>query len=760
MTDQGGQASQTPAPMFSRAELLGGFPARRASAVLFAIEAHVARFLASTRVQRATYVGRRGAAEREQAFLEALAAGRDLPMQPTIQDLERTAPQWSHLVPDGADARAALAILLGTKYRFTADRIPRIRLAVGLDTPAVATAVERQVPGGSIFASSLTLRERLAWRRSALSQRIERLPPFWIAYSLALTETVTEGILILPVAVAGLGALGGVVALVVLGLINVITIGAQAEAITRNGSMRYGAAYFGRLVSDLLGRAGSVSLSVALAAFNAVVLLAYLLGFASVLAGTTGVTEEIWVLLLFALNAWVLRREALDETVATAVVIGVVNIGLILAITAVAFTNLDPANLGTGGRSLLGEGGVDVGVLELVFGVVIVSYFGHTSAANASKLILRQDPSGRALILGNMAALATVIGLYCLIVVAFLGALGPGPLEGNRGTAITPLAAEIGPIVDVLGSIYVILAVGLGSLYCSLGLYNQVVEYLPARQPGPSRSGGLAAVLSTRRGRYLAGLAPTALTSGLLVYLLMTDQDWFARPLAVVGVLTIPLLGGIVPMLLLLAARRRGEYVPGTVIGFFGHPLTVGLISAVFLAGIALHAAVIWTDPIERTAALLVTVFTAALVGRMLLGSSFRRSVAIEIRDAQRGASIDAAFSVVVAGRLREALVHLERADGSTETQDASAPIAIAGLRRATFSLANHAARELRVWIHRVTADGESIGLPALVEVSPEADAPAGASLPPLPVLSGIGSLAVEIGLEPMRVAVTLEPEA
>ena len=49
--------------------------------------------------------------------------------------------------------------------------------------------------------------------------------------------------------------------------INLITIGSQAEAITRNGSMRYGAAYFGRLVDELLGRAGSVSLSVALGNF-------------------------------------------------------------------------------------------------------------------------------------------------------------------------------------------------------------------------------------------------------------------------------------------------------------------------------------------------------------------------------------------------------------------------------------------------------------------------------------------------------------
>jgi hypothetical protein len=738
--------------MFSRDELLSGMPARRASTVLFAIEAHTARLMVSSRVQRATYLGRRGAVEREQAFLEAMAAGRDLPVHPTIQDIERFAPQWSHLVPEGAEARAALALLVANKYRFTAAHVPGIRDALGVDEPDVSAALARQAPGRSLYVTTLTLRERIAWRRAALAQRIERLPPFWIAYSLALTETVTEGILILPVAVAGIGPLAGVVVLVVLGAINLVTIGAQAEAITRNGSMRYGAAYFGRLVDELLGRAGSVSLSVALAIFNAVVLLAYLLGFASVLHGATGIPEEAWVLLLFAINAWVLRRGNLDETVATAVVLGTINISLILAITAIAFANLDPANLGQVTMPLIGGAGIDPTVIQLVFGVIVVSYFGHTSAANASKLILGRDPSGRALILGNVAALATVIGLYCLIVVAFLGALGPDPLVDTRGTALTPLATEVGPIVDVLGSIYVVLAVGLGSLYCSLGLYNQVVEYLPAPAGRGSAGTGSAGFLSSRTGRYLAGLAPTILTAGLLEFLLLTDQDWFARPIALVGVLTIPLLGGIVPVLLLLAARRRGEYVPGSVIGFFGHPITAGVIGAFFLAGIALHAFVIWEDPIERGLALAVTVFTAGLVVWILRGPAFRRSVAIEMRDTQRGTGTDPALNVVVAGRAVAADIRLERDDGATELHDATKPLLFAGLRRATFTIAGQAARELKVWVHRVTPDGESIGLPATVQVG-RSEAEGG----PAPWdVRGLGTVATEIGAEPITIAVTL----
>ena len=750
MTDRIGGSDRT--PLFDRAEIERGLPARRASGVLFAIEAHTARLVAGSRIQWAAFVGERGSAEREQAFLSAMAAGRDLPVQPTIQDLERFAPQWAELVPEGAEARAALAILLAGKYRLVEERVPKLRAALGLDGPAVAAATARQLgPGRSLYVEAPTPRERFAWWRAAMAQRIEGLPPFWVAYSLALTETITEGILIVPVAVAGIGPMAGLVVLVVLGVVNLVTLGAMAEAITRNGGMRYGAAYLGRLVDDLLGRPGSVGMSLALGVLNAVVLLAYMLGFGSVLHGATGIGEEVWVAILFAANVWILRRGTLDETVATAVVIGAVNVTLILAITGIAFAHVDPANLATRNLPLFGGSGLEPAMLQLVFGVIIVAYFGHTSAANASKLILGRDPSGRSLLWGNLAALATVIGLYCLIVIAINGAVGSQPLIDTRGTAITPLAAVAGPIIDVLGSMYVVLAVGLGSLYCSLGLYNQVIEYLPARSR--RTEGGWVARLATGRGRLLAGVAPVAVTFLVLEYLLFTDQDWFARPVAVMGVLTVPLLGGIFPMLLVLAARRRGEYVPGTVIGILGHPVTVAVVCAIFLSGIVLHGLVIWTDPLERAAALAVAGLTVLLLIWILRGPAFRRTAAIEIRDAQGGASVDPGFTVTVAGRPLAARVELEHRDGRTDLRAATGALALDGLRRATFTLDDHGARALTVWVHRVTLEGESIGIPADVELHDGTEAPR-------PPIRSQGVLGLDLGRGPARIAITFAPPA
>ncbi len=89
-----------------------------------------------------------------------------------------------------------------------------------------------------------------------MSRRLETLPPFWLAYTLTLTETVGGGVLALPIAFAGFGPVGATVLLLVFGLLNMLTVAALVESITRDGRMRYGNAFFGRLIGDYLGRPG------------------------------------------------------------------------------------------------------------------------------------------------------------------------------------------------------------------------------------------------------------------------------------------------------------------------------------------------------------------------------------------------------------------------------------------------------------------------------------------------------------------------
>src|SRR5439155_23548656 len=93
----------------------------------------------------------------------------------------------------------------------------------------------------------------------------------------------------------------------------------------------------------------------------------------------------------------------------------------------------------------------DPSILALIFGVLLVSYFGHTSTGNCARVVLQRDPSGRSLIRGNIAAMVVAMALYCLWTVAVNGALPPAALRGQPGTVLPPLAAATGPAAALFG---------------------------------------------------------------------------------------------------------------------------------------------------------------------------------------------------------------------------------------------------------------------------------------------------------------------
>lgn len=668
----------------SRDDVLGGLGGRRAPTVLHAIRSRTAARVARSRRSLGGYAGRGGAAGREQEFLAALAAGRDLPRKPTIQDLERYAGDWAQLVPQDPALRLPVARLILADEPVTRSQVPRLRAALGID----GTAAEE------LFAASLPARERLRWRTARLAERLEGLPPFWTAFALTLTECVGAGILALPVALAGIGPLGAVVVLVVFGAINVITVAALVEALTRTGSMRYGTAYLDRLVADRLGPAGARLMGVSLFALNAAILLVALIGFGAVLESASGVPLLFWAAILFAANLVLLRREQLDATVASALVVGAINIVLIVALSVVALTHALTENFEQVNVPLLDGRPVDTDVLVLIFGVVLLAFFGHTSAANSAKVVLERDPSGRALLWGNVAALGAAAVLYTLTAVAFTGAVERSALEGAEGTALEPLAERAGAIVHVLGTAFAVLAIGMGSVYACLGLYNQVVELRP---------------LPDRRRFVLGAAAPVAMFA-LLVWLVSTGRESFSAPLGYVGALTIPLLGGLFPMLLVVSSRRRGELVPGTAPRIVGHGVTAVAIGVVFAAAVLAHALVIWHAPLERAAA-------AAVAAGMLLVTvdawrrgAFRRRAVVELR---REPERDLGFAAVTAaGRALHVPIEL---DG--RSADLGGFERFSALRRARVALPADAPKELSVWSHRVSADGVSTPVPASVTI-------------------------------------------
>src|SRR6184192_4196334 len=101
--------------LFTSAEVLGGFSAKRARLLLFQIESRTAYLMMESRRTVNLYLTEEAAEQQNLAFFEALAEGREPPVYPTIRDLERFAPQWQSLVPHNLTLQATLAHLLAEK---------------------------------------------------------------------------------------------------------------------------------------------------------------------------------------------------------------------------------------------------------------------------------------------------------------------------------------------------------------------------------------------------------------------------------------------------------------------------------------------------------------------------------------------------------------------------------------------------------------------------------------------------------------------
>jgi amino acid permease len=480
--------------LFSRGELLEGLPARRASTLLYLIECRVSYLVTRARRAMDPYLSEEVAADRDLAFLEAFALGRQPSSPSTIQEVERYAPNWAPLVPDNPRVRAAVAHLLGKKYRFASGQVPQIRRALGLDEDEVRAAYRRGY-GDELDGLYAEPADRFRWSMSAVSARLESLPPFWTVFSLTLTETVGAGTLALPIAVAGVGPIAGAVVLLLIGIVNMITVACMAEAAARSGTIRYGG-FIGRMVSDYLGTLGSMLLTASIACICFVALIAYYVGFSTTLAGNTGLPPQLWAAVLFAFGLYFLKRESLSATVASALLIGAVNTVTVLILALVGFLNSTPENLFYVNIPILNGEPFDPSVLQLVFGVVLCAYFGHLSVGNCATTVLKRDPSARSLIWGVVAAQGAAMVIYILWIFGVNGALGPEVLAREQGTALTPLANKLGPAVQLLGSFYAVLGISIASIHFSLALFNLVRERLPIRAER-------TIVLPRQRGRLL-----------------------------------------------------------------------------------------------------------------------------------------------------------------------------------------------------------------------------------------------------------------
>jgi amino acid permease/DNA-binding transcriptional ArsR family regulator len=915
-----------------RDELLAGLPARRADTLLFVIESRTAHLLARSRQAMTPFATEADDDETELEFFGAFSQGRDPPIVPAIQDLERHSGQWAPLVARNPQVRAAAAHRLGKKYRFTYRDTPGIRGALALDDPEVRHAYRRlyRQPLAEIFVSRVSPADRLRWAWAAVGARLERLSPFWTAYSLTLTETAGATILALPIALATIGPLAGVAVLVVLGLVNIVTIGCMAEAVTRSGEIRHEGAYLGRLVGDYLGAAGSLVLSVSFFVLCLLVLPVFYIGVSTTLHDATSVWAPAWVAVLFGVGLYYLWRRSLNATFASALMVGAANIVLLVVIALLVAAHLQMSNLLYVNVPFVAGRPFQPSVLQLVFGVVLSAYFGHSSVSLCGRLVLARDPGGRSLMRGCTAAQATAMLLYCLFVIAVNGAIAPKILAADRGTALAPITAEVGPIAAVLGSLFVVLGMGMGTIHFSLALSNLIHERLPARpapivvlprqgarllfqerrhrrprgglqlsvtylglrggdpafhldvsldgevhrvettatgpweilgpaglpsvmnripglrerglslvldiidaspqgvrlkptsslrttvedawdtsglslagllaladpeaelfgwimrqggatageaarhagkdepavtarlralaqqglvdeaeagsrftarlaprrrralpeqiwkalgqqptpkvpgevQHGPPGGHGGRGVLLGRHRRFVLGAAPVFACFAVTEWMLLTGSGSFAGLLGFIGIIVVSLLAGIFPVLLLIASRRKGEYIPRTVHRLLGHPLLLAGIYLLFLGSVLVHGLVIWQEPWLRAGAVLIAAGIVAMTARMARNGTFSRRLNIEVREDQ--AEGRASFAITADGQETPGNVTLKYHDSERCLQASAGEIpAFSSVRHALFEPTaapspRHPPQQLKVRVHTVTPGGDS----------------------------------------------------
>jgi hypothetical protein len=280
---------------------------------------------------------------------------------------------------------------------------------------------------------------------------------------------------------------------------------------------------------------------------------------------------------------------------------------------------------------------------------------------------------------------------------------------------LTPLAAQVGPLVNVFGLVFVVLAMGMSMISYSLAIFSQVDEWLSEWRPKESQAqprsnlvASVRGIAASQAGRFAAGAAPVVLMFCVTALLLLTRQESYAAPLSFLGTLAVPLLGGIFPMLMLAASRRKGDYVPAAVFRWLGHPLVILGVYALFLASIFIHGMIIWTDPFQRFSALIAGTVVLGMTFVVVYRGAFTPRAVLEVR-VERNPAEEATFSVISNGKPVPADVRLMYQDGEKSLRAATANVEeFSRLRSATFQLQLRRARELKVWAHLVTHEGSS----------------------------------------------------
>jgi amino acid permease len=541
------------------------------------------------------------------------------------------------------------------------------------------------------------------------SNRLRRL---LLGLAFLLTMPGAAGLLALPIALAQVGTAWGLALVLGFGLINLLTATALAETVVRSGTARFGLGFLGQLAQEYLGQEASVLLTIVLAANNFLVLIIFFLGVAGTLGGGTPLATVFWLMPLAAVMIYVLSRRSLNTTVAVTLLIVLANLLILLLIPLLALPYFRLANL-LGGAS---AAAFTPAALGSMVGVLSSTFLSHFVVATYGPVVLSRDPSGRTWVKGSASALAVYILIACLWLLVINGVLTPATLSQSGGAVVIPLAAVVGWVLQLLGSVLVVLSVGLTALQVALGLYYLVEERLPARNAA-SWVGRLG-----ENQRFVLAISPVLVALAVTIWLALSGTGSFVGLLGIVSVFTLPLVTGILPLSLLVATRRKGDFAPGYGWRRLGHPLVIGPLYLFAVATVLIHGLYIWEAGPLRVAAIIGGLALLIMTVRVWQQGLLAGRVVITLRQDERlhGSS---QLQIVSNGQPLPTEIELQHRDHTENTQAATVLLPNAAAMRAlTVTLPAIAATQVKVWLHRLTPEGASTGLPAQVLMRSGAD--------------------------------------
>jgi hypothetical protein len=591
--------------------------------------------------------------------MEAFASGHAPQRPPRVHDLERYASDWAPLVPDEPDERARLAHALADRHRLVRDRVPGIRSALGFDDDAVRAAYAAQfgAPLDEVFATRVPIGDRLRWAVHGLVTSLDRLPPFWLTVVLTVTVSLPVSLLGLPVAATAMGPLPALALLALVGLLMSIAMAGLGEGIARSGGVRYRHAFLGGMATALIGNRASLVFTTTGGVRSGLGLLAGWIGLSITVAEVTHTPRGLWAGVILAAVILLLARGS-TLALSTVALVGVLTTVLVVLVALVALLHAGPGDLSHADVPL-GDGNEALDkTVGAALGVILMQYIGSVYLVGIQRQAAERDPDASTLAAGAFVGTVIVTVIVGFWLVGVSAAVPAADLAGTKGTAIGPLADQVGPAMGVLGGIASVLLLGMSINRGSIAVHALTLERLTRW---------------SERWRTVLACGPVLLIFAVAEATLDLGDASFSSVLTIAGVVTNVLVGIAIPMLIVMAARRRGELVPPRVWPWVGWPGLAWALVAASLAALVVVGLFVWDDWVSRGAALAMAVLGAVTVVWAVRSGALRRRTVVELLPGRWG--------VVASGRPLAVDAELEYDGRSAERIHAAGGPVAEGLR-------------------------------------------------------------------------------